>query len=148
MYYDILMPQIIFIISSLGKEPSPDYIIAVTQLPTCLVPCIVLFRLDLITHHNPVFCLSLSMVYFTFPFTTRPTCWLYYLVIISQCQIYGKKTPCAFTPLYTNNQRTKTINATPAAWYYQTQSYMGVLTSLSCSLNNIFLLSYTTYHWK
>ena len=42
MYYNILIPQIIFIISDFDKKPSLDYVIAVTQLLACLVPCIVL----------------------------------------------------------------------------------------------------------
>lgn len=42
MYYNILIPQIIFIINDFDKKPSLDYIIAVTQLLAYLFPCIVL----------------------------------------------------------------------------------------------------------
>lgn len=86
--------------------------------------------------------------YFPFLFAIWPTCWLYYLVVISKCQIYCKKTFFIFTPPQPNDQHIKTINAIPTAQYYQTESYIEALTSPSYSLNDTFLLSYTTYYRK
>lgn len=113
-----------------------------------LISCIVLSRLDLQTHHYLILCLSLNIICYTFSYTMRPTCWLHYLVVTSKCQVYGKRTFCIFMPLYTNDQYKKTINVTPAAQYYQTQSYIKASTSLFCSLNDTSLLSYTIYHWQ
>ena len=109
MSYDILMPQIIFIISGFNKKPSLDYVIAVTQLLAYLVHCIILSYLDPTTHYDPVNCLFFSMVCFASLSAMRPMYLLHYLVVISECQIYIKKTSCVFMHLYTNNQFKKLL---------------------------------------
>ena len=68
------MPQIIFVISNLSKEPSPDYVIVVTQLLAYLIPCIMLSCLDPTIHHYPLLCFSLSIDYFVLLSTMRSTC--------------------------------------------------------------------------